>query len=281
MSFINKNLQLIYISIPKNASTSLASILHSFSFENITLKRIDFDEFCEFKNNIHSTNKRPYSIHAKGIYRYFETAFDNHTLLCSQEEWNSYTKMAFVRNPYDRFVSAFCFFIEKDMMVYREMADFIGCKDNCTDIIFSHAFITQYEHLVSAEGVLKIDYIGKVENLHEEMYNILLKHVYNLNIPQPIFIERICKDKLNTSTKKKYYEYFDETTLKWVNEYFQKDFECFGYKVCNTIEELKEEYEKNVVDDASFLAKNNELILQNKERHFLYHVLATQTEDKP
>ena len=263
---INNDLNLIYIPIPKNGSSLIRSIL------NLTqnFSRIKLNKESSIENVRHICNlKHIYNLRNKGIYRYLETSDElkqNQIENCDIEQWNLCKKFSFIRNPYDKFASSFCFFkkmfernnnskINQSFNNIHNLNDLIENKENISDLIYCHTFITQFEHIVSEDGDIKIDNLGKVENLIEDLFKILLINKKN---NEPVFIEDLCNSEFyNMSNKKKYYEYYDEKTLNWVNEYFKKDFETFEYKICNTIEELKEENEKNEI--------NLETIQQKKE----------------
>jgi len=259
---INNNLNLIYIPIPKNGSLFIKRIL--FLTQNFS--RIKLNKESSIKN---TNYERMYNIRNNGIYRYLETSDElkqNQIENCDIEQWNLCKKFSFIRNPYDKFASSFCFFknlfernnhskINQSFNNIHNLNDLIENKENISDFVYCHTFITQFEHLVSEDGDIKIDNLGKVENLIEDLFKILLINKKN---NEPVFIEDLCNsENYNMSNKKKYYEYYDEKTLNWVNEYFKKDFETFEYKICNTIEELKEENEKNEI--------NIETIQQKKE----------------
>lgn len=130
----------------------------------------------------------------------------------SNEKYNNYLKFSFVRNPYERCVSAWKYNIkmgytssEKNLLQFvREL--------NPTDI--NSKYLNQYDFVNGC------DFIGKYENLQENFDIICDK----IGIP---------KQKLphkNATEHKHYTEYYDDETRSIVAEKYAKDIKYFGYK---------------------------------------------------
>jgi hypothetical protein len=136
---------------------------------------------------------------------------------------DNYFKFAVVRNPFDWVVSWY---------FYRKS---VSNNNNTKDISFkewlvdknSSAYniegigltLSQYD-IISCDANIKIDFIGKYENLQEDFDIICDK----------IGIPRQELPRENRSNHKHYTEYYDDETRKIVAEKFAKDIKYFGYK---------------------------------------------------
>ena len=75
-------------------------------------------------------------------------------------------------------------------------------------------------------------------------------------------------NKINVSKSDNYSDYYDETLLNFVNEFFISDFEFLQHPIVNTVEELKKDSEKFYVPPEIF-AKKNEILLNDLEKRGL------------
>lgn len=130
----------------------------------------------------------------------------------SKEKYNEYFKFGFVRNPYERCVSAWKYNIKMGFTCSEEtLFDFI--KDlNPTDI--TSKYLNQYEFV---DGC---DFIGRFEKLQSDFDTICDK----IGVPQKQL------PYVNKSNHKHYTEYYDDETCEIVTELFTKDIEYFGYE---------------------------------------------------
>tara|TARA_A100001037_G_scaffold306597_1_gene353094 strand:+ start:17827 stop:18462 length:636 start_codon:yes stop_codon:yes gene_type:complete len=207
---ISHKYKFLSIRIPKTASTSVTFALNEY-----------FDiHGCSDENS-------PYRYHssASRLKEHFNS-----------QNWNfdEYFKFAFVRNPWDRFVSN-CFFLinefEKEqnnptgihppefLNKAKHIASFGSFKKIVMDGTALHTSPTQYDFLKINDSV-GVDFIGKTENLQEDFNTVCDK----IGIPQQ-------KLPHANSTKHKHYtEYYDDETRQIVAEKYAKDIEYFGYK---------------------------------------------------
>jgi hypothetical protein len=261
MCSINHELKAIFIHIPKNAGSYIQTILEKYyNFKTIFFTREDHNIFVENNENILDNNDKLgfVKINKKGLLRYYITS-DKHNILSGMnlQKWNEYYKFTFIRNPYDKIISSWQFLnkVHNINTKYENFLNFLNSKEICTPSKYSHAFITQYNHILNEKDELSINYFGKFENLNSDLINILLKLGITEIKHKKYLLSNI---KINTSSENiNYIEYYNDKTLKIVNNYFKEDFDNFNFKICNNLVELKNN--SNI-----YFIINEKLALENK-----------------
>jgi hypothetical protein len=278
MACINRELKAIYIHLPKVGGLYIENILISFyNFKQIRFGRLDHDEFNENKNitkfsEINAKEESILQLRNKGLTRYFDSAESPIT----KEEWDTYYKFTFVRNPYDRMVSAFKYLnkINKINIHTNNFKDFIFENTHLSDYVYFHTFISQYDHLIDNNSNININYIGKFENLNEDFITVLriigiseIKHtkyledniIINSSSQGKMHYDKT--DKIKKNEKETLYtNYYDEECLQRINNYFKKDFERFNFKMCKNREELMEDSKKYILTNEQFIEKNQKIL---------------------
>jgi len=252
MASINHNLDIIYFHIPKTGGTYIQTLLeeyYNFTSYNF-LVRSDFHIFNEFNkdkiNNSHDYIKvTPFSNRYFGVNNYYSGSTELIEMTTLDEiRWNNAFKFTFVRDPYTRFISAFNFIlsipnISKNLIdndnykKFENIDHFINNKDELSDIAYNHIFLSQYDQIIDINGINNLSFIGKQENLEEDLSNILLK----------VGFEKIIHEKKTTVNKNKinfnYYKtYYTEYSFNFVNKHFEKDFIEFNYKKYNNFSDF-------------------------------------------
>ena len=135
------------------------------------------------------------------------------------EEWQTFFKFAFVRNPFDRFVS-YCSFITRqkgqfDRNPQAVMRHFID-NPAWDHILFKpqHSFVT------GPEGELLADFLGRVEQM-QESYD---------DVAQRIGIPSRQLERVNASRRGTYRDYYDQELIDGVASLYARDLELFGYE---------------------------------------------------
>jgi hypothetical protein len=238
MCSINHDLKAIYIHLPKNGGLYVEDILTKYyGFKTLYFTRSDHKNFIDPIEGFDATKliNGFIKIRKQGIVRYFSTSSDhNEKTGMDQEKWNSYYKFTFVRNPYSKLVSAFKYLVQDETFHFEK---FVENMDSLNNYVYTHAFISQYEHLLNEQNEIKLDFIGTFENLNEDLVTVLM----NLGVNKIKHGDYINKNIIINGSKKKvdYITYYNENLIKIVNHLFEKDFEKFNYPKCNSIEELE------------------------------------------
>ena len=149
---------------------------------------------------------------------------------------DDYFKFAFVRNPWDRFISAYFYLKEvQSNPNHKWVQDYWRSNtindDYDTFSKFARAgiwkgsrwfhFYPQYDFIVNGRDKdIGIDFIGRFENLQED-FDKVCKHI---GLPPQKLIPT------NTSRHKHYTEYYNEDTKKIIGHYYRKDIEYFGHE---------------------------------------------------
>lgn len=138
--------------------------------------------------------------------------------------------IAFVRNPYDRVVSAFHYLnnggnshidkLDKDKYIEKYNGSFDCFVKNSFPYIKRQIhFMSQYSW-VYFKSVGICNFIGKYETIQDDI--VKLSNIINLkNMELPL---------LNKSEHKHYENYYTRETKKIVYEQYKNDFKFFGYE---------------------------------------------------
>ncbi|MCI5207272.1 MAG: hypothetical protein D3910_00405 [Candidatus Electrothrix sp. ATG2] len=222
----------IFIHIPKVAGTSLISLLRDTGNTAVTKeKNIPFS--FDF-NRID-----PPSPHLKAIdyIKYGYTTAD---------EFNSYFKFAFVRNPWDRIVSEYKYRRHPARYDFKTFLFHHFPQPSWTDA-YCHV-IPQYYFLYDDSNKCLVDYVGRFENLESDFRKVC----HSLNLPElkiphknkslSLFrrdnnlyhVLKTIKDAASIKQKRNtfstYTEYYDDETIQWVAQVYKKDILTFGYE---------------------------------------------------
>ena len=283
MCSINHDLKAIFVHIPKCGGLFVEKILADFyDFETYYFTHENHNNFIlpddifyihEEKHDIpidnnnlitedtvNETQQKPAGflrIKKHGIMKYFMSSkIHSEKLNMNMEKWNQYTKFTFIRNPYDKIVSAWKF-INKVNYTTTTFEDFLKSKDTCNSYTYFHAFITQYDHLLNINNELNINFLGKFEELNDNLSNILLKLNGKIKHSRAIKTNR---KKNSSGDSINYVGYYRDDLIKIVNKLFEIDFIKLGFKKCNNMDELIENSALYFVSDEMFVSNNKALL---------------------
>lgn len=140
--------------------------------------------------------------------------------------FHDYFKFAFVRNPYDRFVS-YCAFMARQSGQFEHspqavMRHLIRDRPPLEHILFR----PQHEMLVDAAGKLAMDFIGKSERAQADYDQVCAR----LGFPAETL------GQANSSRHRPYAEYYDEELRELVGRFYRRDLELFNYDFAGSLD---------------------------------------------
>lgn len=238
---INEEKRFIWFWIPKTAG---------FSVWN-TLKEYHACKFAEKMAKTPGVNQKANFVYAKDIDLLICPAHITFDQLINSKilnDINIFFKIAFIRNPYDRFYSAYLEITKKNATRFLNDAvmqkikvasfnQFIQEEVDINRIRFDPRFVNMipgynYTH---HNNINQMNFIGRNENFEEDF-----KKVCDiLGIDKPLKSANIrtapenCVEKTvnNKTLCYKYLEKYESQTIKIVNELYARDFEFFEYEL--------------------------------------------------
>lgn len=150
----------------------------------------------------------------------------------AEQEFNRYFKFTFVRNPWDRLVSAYLFlkgggfheadrkWAEENLSAYPDFDSFVRGWINPDNIHTYPHFRPQYRYLCTDDGRPAMDFIGYYENLEADFAYIQNRigtdnTLLSLNLSQ-----RSTRD---------YRQHYSEETVRIVADVYSEDISYLGY----------------------------------------------------
>jgi hypothetical protein len=155
---------------------------------------------------------------------------EQYTYIFSPKELSSYFKFTFVRNPWDRLVSAYHFlqkggisnedkhFFDVHLAKYKDFDDFVINWINKENIMRGLHFRPQWSFIYDKRQKITVDFIGKFEDIDKDFNFVCQK------LGVDIIIE-----KTNVTERRPYQKYYSEETKEIVRNVYQRDIEEFGY----------------------------------------------------
>jgi hypothetical protein len=137
-----------------------------------------------------------------------------------KDAFDGYFKFAFVRNPFDRFVS-YCAFMTRGGDLFERspqkvMHHFLFVEPPEQHILFQ----PQHTVLTDPAGTLLTDMVGRVEDM-QASYDAICARI---GIPSRQL------DQVNSSKRGDYRQYYDEELKAGVAHRYARDLELFGYE---------------------------------------------------
>jgi Sulfotransferase family len=203
---VSRKHRFIFVAVPKTGTHSVRQALRSHlgpdDMEQARLfveKQFPMPELAALKHGHLSLNQvRPF---------------------LGEEVFGNYLKFAFVRNPFDRFISYCAFATSKQGAFDRDpkgvMRQFLFVRPPRGHIIFR----PQHSFLTGPNGELQTDILGKVETMQASYDAIATR----------LGIEPTTLDHANRSRRGDYRDYYDQQMIDGVAKIYARDLELFGY----------------------------------------------------
>lgn len=137
-----------------------------------------------------------------------------------EQIFNEYLKFAFVRNPFDRFISYCAFMSRKNGQFESNPQAFMRFIIRDRPPLQHLLFRPQFEMLCDAEGRLAMDRIGHVETMQADYESICAQ----IGIPSQVL------EQVNASQHRHFAEYYDDELRELVATMYARDLELFGYR---------------------------------------------------
>jgi hypothetical protein len=136
------------------------------------------------------------------------------------QTFNDYFKFAFVRNPFDRFVS-YCAFISRDTGHF-ESTPLAFMKYVVKELrpIERILYRPQHEFLTGPDGGLLVDFVGRTEQM-QASYDAVCARI---GVPSTAL------EQVNASSHRPYWSYYDDELIALVTEQYQDDLTLFNYR---------------------------------------------------
>ncbi len=148
------------------------------------------------------------------------------TELITEEQWKSYYKFTFVRNPWDRAYSDYMFIQEFSGIrggfksFLKKEKEFEGILKDNSESSYLGDHLQQQTDYFDFEGIYKPDFVGRFENFSEDIGKVLL----NLNI------EKEFNKYSNKSKRKKEYSlFYSNSDKRLVKEIYRQDIDKLNY----------------------------------------------------
>lgn len=162
-------------------------------------------------------------------------SFDTYICLFEAECIMTYFKFTFVRNPWDRLVSAYSFlekggvnennksFFKENLSCFSDFNDFVKNWLNKENIWKYAHFRPQWSYLLDKGNKVKLDFIGFFENIEEDFEYIKKRIDFDGNLKQ-----------MNAVDRNFYIDYYTQETIDIVAKVYEEDINFLGYNFDNS-----------------------------------------------
>jgi hypothetical protein len=151
-------------------------------------------------------------------------------LQANRRKFDAYFKFAFVRNPWDRLVSAYLFlqkggmdakdarFFAQHLASYPSFEKFVLEWVNESNVLLYDHFIPQHRFICDARDRIMVDFVGRKENLELDFAYVASRMGRPAALPH-----------INKVEHRHYSTYYNEATRAIAERVYIRDIRIFGY----------------------------------------------------
>jgi hypothetical protein len=166
----------------------------------------------------------------KTCFRAHETA-EHVKRLLGHEDFASYTKIAFVRNPYSWLVSLYELVLQSPNHRHFQRVQAMQGFSEYVDWEISREKRRQFPYVTDRNGNLLIDQLGRFEHLADDTQRIF----------NSIGVDTQPLPRVGRFTRRDYRDFYDTATQRKVESHWDRDLQLFGYDFDGPIAELSKE----------------------------------------
>ena len=203
---ISKKHNFLFIHVPKTAGTSLTKALEPYGDPNPT------DRLSKIRSYLNLVSKND------PIYFPIHSTWEYAQNRLGTEQYEKMFTFAFVRNPWDRLVSYYHYVLNNPEHHRHDKVKSLNNFAEYVDFEIKRNKFSQSQLLVDKNGNLKVDFIGKLENLSEDFQYICEKIGIQCELPH-----------VNKSSHKKYQDLYDEESKEKVAQHWADEIKLFSY----------------------------------------------------
>jgi len=134
------------------------------------------------------------------------------------ERFDELFKFAFVRNPWDWVVSMYSFLRQNNTHRHNDMIKRMSFAEY-VDYEIKRGQRFQHSFVCDGNGDVRVDYIGRFENLEADFKQVCARIGLELSLPH-----------VNQSKHKDFREYYDASLRDKIAQHWRKDIELFEYQ---------------------------------------------------
>ncbi len=199
--------QFIFAAIPKTGSQAVRTALNQHTSAR------DWQQ-----EDLYNTKRMP--------FKNLETLRHGHILLSeikphiTLEAWRDYFKFAFVRNPWDRFISTMHFKFGSNKVFQSNPLAFMKLCLKRPNGGIEILLRPQHKYVTNEKGDSIVDYTGKFEEL-QKSYDQICAH---------IGINTTLLKRVNETVRPHYTDCYDDELRGLISEKYAEDISLFGYE---------------------------------------------------
>ena len=203
---ISRKHNFLFVHIQKTAGSSLSRALRPHADDNPA------DRLSKIRSYLKLTSKNGptyFPIHSDWEYA---------RKRIGSEQYENMFKFSFVRNPWDRLVSNYHYILNRPSHGRHNKIKRLKNFAEYIDFEIKRNKFSQSKLITDQNGELKVDFVGKLENLSEDFQYVCDKIGIKYELPH-----------INKSSHKKYQDLYNEETKEIVAKHWADEIKLFSY----------------------------------------------------